>query len=92
MADFITTLEDKSGNNLLPRTKIKAISDDDGNYFDSRLNASDFNALMSKSVRNRHRSESHINEQRNVTVAEVMNTDPFDPCGFRASIHFGVKI
>lgn len=46
MATYITTLQDKDGSNgLLPKTVLKAIADDNGNYLDSGLAASDLNAL-----------------------------------------------
>ena len=45
MSNYITTLEDKDDNGLLPRTVLNAISDGNGNYLDNQLTASDVNAL-----------------------------------------------
>lgn len=51
MANYITTLKDEDKtNNLLPRTVLKAVADDNGNYLDSGLAASDVNALKNGKV------------------------------------------
>jgi len=46
MANYITTLKDEpKTNNLLPRTVLKAVADDNGDYLDNELVADDINAL-----------------------------------------------
>jgi len=46
MPSYISTLKDDDKiNNILPRTVLKAISDDNGSYLDSGLQASDINYL-----------------------------------------------
>ena len=45
MANYITTLEDKDGNGLLPNTALKAIVDENGDYLDNQLAASDVSIL-----------------------------------------------
>ena len=56
MATYITTLKDATNTNgLLPKTVLKAVADDNGDYLDSNLTVSDINALkggaFSSSVR-----------------------------------------
>ena len=49
MATYIKTLKDNTReNNILPRTRLKAVSDDDGNYLSDQLAASDLNQLAGK--------------------------------------------
>lgn len=50
MATYISTLEDKNGDGVLPRTALKAICDDNGSYLDNALEASDINALKNGKV------------------------------------------
>lgn len=45
MANLITTLEARNGDKLLPRTKIKALFDEDGNYINSEVTAEDINKM-----------------------------------------------
>ena len=52
----------------------------------------DFNALVSHTVSNRHRRESHINQQTDVAVTKVVNADTLYACGFRPSVHLVMKI
>jgi hypothetical protein len=52
----------------------------------------DLNAFVTKPVRNRHRRKAHVDQQGNMAVPEVMNSDPLDPCGLSATIHFVMKI
>ena len=48
--------------------------------------------LMSDSVRNRHRRISQFNQQTDVAVPKIMNSDPLDASGFRTAIHLMVQI
>lgn len=59
MSTYVTTLKDNSGNELLPKTVLKAIADDDGYYLDSSLKASDINPLKDGLLANsvRHNDE-----------------------------------
>ena len=50
MANYITTLEDNNGNGMLPITSLKALMDENGNYLDNQLTASDVNALKNGAV------------------------------------------
>ena len=51
MANYVTTLKDDSKTNgLLPRTVLKAVADDNGNYLDNQLLASDLNALKNGKI------------------------------------------
>ena len=46
MPSYISTLkDDDKNNNILPRTVLKAVADDNGSYLDSGLQASDINYL-----------------------------------------------
>ena len=64
MANYITTLQDKDGTNtLLPRTALKALSDDNGNYLDSGLSASDINALKNGKIGSIDNAISDITNQ-----------------------------
>ena len=46
MPSYISTLkDDDKTNNILPRTVLKAVADDNGSYLDSGLQASDINYL-----------------------------------------------
>ena len=41
------------------------------------ITVSDINALMPNAVRYRHRRESHVYQQTDMAVPEIMDTDPF---------------
>ena len=62
MASYITTLKDNTKtNDILPRTSLKAVSDDNGNYLDSQLTASDVNALKNGKISSMDSAISAIN-------------------------------
>lgn len=49
MSTFIKTLKDKlKTNSILPRTVLKAVADDNGNYINSSITASDVNSIPNK--------------------------------------------
>ena len=45
MSDYVTKLQDKEHNGLLPRTVLKAIADDNGDYINNTVTADDINAI-----------------------------------------------
>ena len=60
MSTYQTTLKDNNGNELLPKTVLKAIADDNGYYLDSSLSAADINVLKNGMLNNtvRHSNET----------------------------------
>ena len=51
MATYVTTLKDVSGENVLfPKTSLKAIMDENGNFLDPQISASDINALRDSNL------------------------------------------
>ena len=60
MPNYISTLLSKTGDQIYPRTVLKAIADDNGNYLDSGLAASDINALKNGKISNIEQSISSL--------------------------------
>ena len=61
MSSYITTLKDATKTNeLLPRTRLKAVSDDNGNYVSSSVSAANVNALPSHLVDNAEWTGAHL--------------------------------
>ena len=50
MANYITTLEDKNQDGILPRTVVKAIADKNGDYLSEDLVKSDIDALKNGKI------------------------------------------
>ena len=49
MGSFITTLKDDTKtNDLIPRTRLKCIADENGNYIDTAVTASDINSIANR--------------------------------------------
>ena len=49
-------------------------------------------ALVTNTVSDCQSRESHINQQANMAVTKIVDSDAFYPCLFRASIHLMVQI
>ena len=61
MSSYITTLKDATKTNeLLPRTRLKALADDNGNYVSSSVSAANVNALPSHLVDNAEWTGAHL--------------------------------
>ena len=56
------------------------------------ITVSDIDAFMPDAVRYRHRRESHVDQQADVAVPEIMDADPLDTGRLRASIHLMMQI
>lgn len=69
MATYITTLQDKDGSNgLLPKTVLKAIADDNGNYLDNQLTANDLNFLKNGGLSSFLVTEEITSDEFNVSA------------------------
>ena len=61
MSSYITTLKDATKTNeLLPRTRLKALADDNGNFVSSSVSAANVNALPSHLVDNAEWTGAHL--------------------------------
>lgn len=56
------------------------------------ISVSDLNAFVSHSVCNRHRRETHVDQQADVAMTNIMDPYALDPGGFCTSVHFPVQI
>ena len=52
----------------------------------------DIDALMSHTIRDGYRTEAHVDQQRYMTVTNIMHANPFDPGRTAAPIHFVIEI
>ena len=70
MASNIVTLKDATKtNDLLPRTRLKALCDDSGNYLDSALAASDINGLKNGGL------AAKADKVTSPTTGDILKTD-----------------
>ena len=52
----------------------------------------DFDALVSNPVRDGHSGKAHINQQADVTVPQIVDSDALDSGGLGASVHLVMEI
>ena len=57
-----------------------------------RVPIGDFDALVSNPVGNGNRREAHINEQTDVAVSQIVDSDALDACCLCTPVHLMVEI
>ena len=57
-----------------------------------RVPIGDFDALMSNPVGNGNRREAHINEQTDVAVSQIVDSDALDACCLCTPVHLMMEI
>ena len=55
------------------------------------ISVGDLDTFMSHSVGNSYRGETHVDQQTDMAVSQIVDSDALDPCGFCPSIHFPVR-
>ena len=56
------------------------------------ISVGDLNTFVSHSVGNCYCRETHVDQQTDVAVSQIVNSDTLDPCGFCPSVHLPVQI
>lgn len=56
------------------------------------ISVGDLNAFVTHSIGNSYCRETHVDQQTDVAVSQIVDSDTLDPCGFCPSVHFPVQI